>query len=106
MHGTRLAERDGRSVDQRARPLRRAAAANVAEHPSARRGRLVRSAEMFSAGEQIAGVKKRKRREARKMKAVRLRVALTAALAAFLPATGGQVQAGAQDAHARAGGIE
>ena len=55
---------------------------------------------MFSAGEQIPGGEKRKRREARKMKAVRLRVALTAALAFFLAATAGhQAQAGA-------GGIE
>jgi cytochrome c553 len=55
---------------------------------------------MFSAGEQMPGGEKRQRREARKMKAVRLRVALTAALAFFLAATAGhQAQAGA-------GGIE
>ena len=41
------------------------------------------------------------------MKGVRVGVALTAALAAFLPATAShQVQAGARDVHARAGGIE
>ena len=79
----------------------------MVERPSARRGRLVRSAEMFSVGEQILRGEKRKRREARKMKAVRLRVALTAALAVFLAAAAGyQAQAGAQGGHARAGGIE
>jgi len=42
------------------------------------------------------------------MKAVRLRLALTAALAAFLAAATAahQVRAGAQDGHARAGGID
>ena len=41
------------------------------------------------------------------MKAVLLRVALTAALAVFLAATAGhQAQAGAQDVRATAGGIE
>ena len=40
------------------------------------------------------------------MKAVRLRVALTSALAVFLAAAAGQAQAGAQDVHATAGGIE
>jgi cytochrome c553 len=61
---------------------------------------------MFTTGEQIPGGEKRKRREARKMKAVRLRVALTSALAVFLAATAGQAQAGAQDVHATAGSIE
>ncbi len=40
------------------------------------------------------------------MKAVRLRAALTSALAVFLAATAGQAQAGAREVHATAGGIE
>ncbi len=40
------------------------------------------------------------------MKAVRLRLALTSALAVFLAAAAGQAQAGAQVVHATAGGIE
>ena len=40
------------------------------------------------------------------MKAVRLRVALTSALAFILAATAGQAQAGAQNVHATGGGIE
>ena len=106
MHGTRLAERDGRSVDQRARPFEKSSSCECGRTPERTKREACKIGGNVLGWRADCGVK-RKRREARKMKAVRLRVALTAALAAFLPATAGhQVQAGAQDVHARAGGIE